>query len=109
MGFKTNGRRTWLEDEDGNEVASLNHPQMVARVVNFLSIEVDDELKGQGIGDKMMQLVADKLRKDGFKAVLSCPYSIQWFDEHPEYQDVLENPALEAAKALKYAAMRNDL
>ena len=86
MKFKSNEAKTWLEDENGKQVAVLDHPEVRPGVVNLVHTEVDPS-------------VADSLREKGLKAELSCSYSIKWFAKHPEYADVLADPDKEKQKA----------
>ena len=79
MEFKSNEAKTWLEDENGKQVAVLDHPEVRPGVVNLVHTEVDPSLGGQGIAGKITQAVADSLREKGLKAELSCSYSIKWF------------------------------
>ena len=79
MEFKANEAKTWLEDENGKQVAVLDHPEVRPGVVNLVHTEVDPSLGGQGIAGKITQAVADSLREKGLKAELSCSYSIKWF------------------------------
>ena len=99
MEFKSDKNRTWLEDENGRQIALLDHPEVRPGVVNLAHTEVDPSLGGQGIAGKITQTVADSLRDQGLKAELSCSYSIKWFAKHPEYADVLADPELEKQKA----------
>ena len=99
MEFKSNMTKTWLEDENGKQVAVLDHPEVRPGVVNLVHTEVDPSLGGQGIAGKITQFVADSLRENGLKAELSCSYSIKWFAKHPEDADVLEDPESEKQKA----------
>ena len=99
MEFKANEAKTWLEDENGKQVAVLDHPEVRPGVVNLVHTEVDPSLGGQGIAGKITQAVADSLREKGLKAELSCSYSIKWFAKHQEYADVLADPDTEKQKA----------
>ena len=99
MEFKSDKNRTWLEDENGRQIALLDHPEVRPGVVNLMHTEVAPSLGGQGIAGKITQAVADDLREKGLKAELSCSYSIKWFSKHPEYADVLADPELEKQKA----------
>ena len=99
MEFKSDKNRTWLEDENGRQIALLDHPEVRPGVVNLMHTEVDPSLGGQGIAGKITQAGVDDLREKGLKAELSCSYSIKWFSKHPEYADVLADPELEKQKA----------
>ena len=80
MEFKSDKNRTWLEDENGRQIALLDHPEVRPGVVNLAHTEVDPSLGGQGIAGKIT-------------------HSIKWFAKHPEYADVLADPELEKQKA----------
>ena len=97
--FRTDGERTWLEDETGRQIALLEHPQVRPGVVNLAHTEVDPSFGGQGIAGRITETVAKQLRAGGTKAELSCSYSIKWFAQHPEYADVLADPEEEVRKA----------
>ncbi len=89
MIYKTDDSRSWLEDEEGEEVAVLEHPEIRRGVVNIRYIYVDTSLTGQDISGKMMKLLAERLKKKKKRAELSCSYAILWFAEHPEYDDIV--------------------
>ena len=89
MILKTDESRSWLEDESGEEVAVLEHPEIRRGVVNIRHTYVDDNLTGQGVAGKMMKILAEQLKKKNMKAELSCSYAIRWFAEHPEYDDIV--------------------
>ena len=99
MEFKSNDKKMWLEDENGKVVALLDYPEVAPGVVNFAHTEVDPSLGGQGIAGKITEAAAERLRREGLKAELSCSYSIKWFSKHPEYADVLADPDMEKQKA----------
>lgn len=99
MEFKSDIARTWLEDDNGKQIALLDHPEVRPGVVNIVHTEVDPSLGGQGIAGKITQAVAEELRKKGLKAELTCSYAIRWFAKHPEYADVLADPDKEKQKA----------
>ena len=37
-----------------------------------------------------MEEAAAQLRRDHKKAILTCSYAVQWFEKHPEYDDVVQ-------------------
>ena len=99
MEFKSDKARTWLEDDNGKQIALLDHPEVRPGVVNIVHTEVDPSLGGQGIAGKITQAVAEELREKGLKAELTCSYAIRWFAKHPEYAGVLADPDKEKQKA----------
>lgn len=103
MNFQFDTGKTWLEDENGKQIAVLEHPEVRPGVVCLVHTEVAPSLGGQGIAGKITKAVADNLRAEGTKAELSCSYSIRWFSQHPEYEDVLADPEAEKKKAEQLA------
>ena len=94
-----------MEDENGNRIAVLEHPEPKPGIVSFAHTEVDPSMSGKGLAGKLTEYVANKLREDGHKAELSCSYAIKWFQKHPEYADVLADPEAEAEKAMNLGGL----
>ncbi|MBR0031745.1 MAG: N-acetyltransferase [Treponema sp.] len=99
MNYKSENNKTWIEDENGKQIAILEYPEVKPGLVNLTHTEVAPEMNGQGLAGKITEYVANELRKHGIKAELTCSYSIRWFAKHPEYMDILNNPEEEAKKA----------
>jgi len=66
---------TWFTSKDGKMV--INHT------------EVMDELKGQGIGKKLVLSGIDFARENSLKIIPVCSYAKHFIERNPEYQDVL--------------------
>jgi predicted GNAT family acetyltransferase len=52
---------------------------------------VDESLRGQGIASELMLLAYETIKKQKKQIVAKCPYAIDWFKKHPEYQDIVIN------------------
>lgn len=89
MNFQHEDNRIFLLDEEGKVIAEVTFPALKDDVVNIESTFVDSSLRGQGIASKLMMELAKKLRAENKKALISCPYAVQWFDRHEEYKDVV--------------------
>ena len=92
MVFKSDKMKTWLEDENGKQIAVLDHPEVRPGVVNLAHTEVDPSLGGQGIAGKLMNELVKDLAETDRKAVLTCSYAVDWFERHEEYRDLLAKP-----------------
>lgn len=90
MEFKHEENRIYLENENGKCIAEVTFPKVSENKVNVNHTFVDSTLRGQGVADKLLNALAQKLRKDNNKAVASCSYAIDWFEKHPEFKDVCE-------------------
>lgn len=73
----------------GKTVAEVLFPDTAPGVADIRHTFVDESLRGQGIAGQLMEAVAAQLRREHKRAVLTCPYAIRWFREHPEYGDIL--------------------
>ena len=50
---------------------------------------MDESLRGQGIGAELLEKFVVRMRDENKKAVLTCPFAVKWFDEHPENGDLV--------------------
>lgn len=82
---------TIVYKEDGKVLAEVAFPPIGIGTVDICKTHVDESLRGQGMAAKLMEQTACELRKTNRKAVATCSYAIKWFDEHPDYTDVLED------------------
>ena len=99
MTYKSENNKTWIEDDNGRQIAILEYPEVKPGLVNLVHTEVAPEMNGQGLAGKITEYVANELRKQGIKAELTCSYAIRWFAKHLEYADVLADPDKEKQKA----------
>ncbi len=90
MNFITDNDRIYLKDESGELLAEVTYPTVTDNVVNIDHTFVDSSLSGKGIAAQLIEALALKLRKDEKKAVLTCSYAVKWFENHPEFHDVLK-------------------
>ncbi len=70
-------RRLPLSGE-GGDLAEINH--------TF----VDPSLRGQGVAGQLVQAAAEALKEENCKIYPTCSYARRWFEEHPEYGELLE-------------------
>ena len=103
MTYKSENNKTWIEDDNGKQIAILEYPEVKPGLVNIVHTEVVPEMNGQGLAGKITEYVAKELRKQGIKAELTCSYSIKWFSKHSEYNDILSDPEAEAKKTVQLA------
>lgn len=84
MDFSYESDRIYLENEDGKVIAEISFPMTVSGVVNVNHTFVDSSLRGQGIADKLMIALTNRLEEKGLKASCSCSYAKSWTAKHPE-------------------------
>lgn len=84
MDFKIEKDRIYATDPSGNIIAEVTFPTKDG-VSTIYHTFVDDSLRGQGIAGKLVKLAADKILAEGNKIEATCPYAVEWFQQHPEY------------------------
>lgn len=88
MDLKYENSRIYMENEQGETIAEVTFPEVSQNKVNVNHTYVDRSLRGQGIADKLLKALAEDLKRNNKKAVATCSYAIDWFEKHPEFDDV---------------------
>lgn len=71
------------------KVAGFAVYERVDGLIAFLHTEVDDAFSGRGIGSQIVQQSLDDVRRKELTVRPVCPFYKAFFDEHPEYADLL--------------------
>ena len=80
------GAFVWLQD--GEKLASMTYSVAGSRVI-IDHTDVDDRLRGQGAGKKLVKAAVEWARRENVKLMPLCPFARSVFDKTPEYSDVL--------------------
>ena len=59
----------------------------------FTHTEVDSEFEGRGLGSRLAKGALDDTRARGLRATIKCPFIGDYVRRHPEYADLLQDPA----------------
>lgn len=89
MNFNYEQNKIFASDEEGHCIAKITFPEVHKGVVDINHTFVDVSLRGQGIASKLVEAAYFEIKKQGLKATVSCPYVVDWFEKHSEYQDIL--------------------
>ncbi|MDE6696485.1 MAG: N-acetyltransferase [Muribaculaceae bacterium] len=92
MDFITEKDRIYATDASGNVIAEVTFPTKDG-VSTIDHTFVDPSLRGEGIAGKLVKLAADKILSEGNKIAATCPYAVEWFKKHPEYNPICSGPA----------------
>ena len=90
MNFTYNPNQIALFHSDNNLLAEVTFPEVDQNTVDINHTFVDESLRGQGVAGQLIEAVAEQLRSQGKKAILTCSYAIKWFEKHPEYNDLVK-------------------
>lgn len=88
MKFKYETNRIYLENDSKECIAEVTFPSISENEVNINHTYVDKSLRGQGVADKLLTALVHDLKKTNIKAVATCSYAVDWFENHPEHKDV---------------------
>jgi uncharacterized protein len=75
-------------DENGEWIAELTYFKTDG-VMTIDHTEIDEKLRGEGIGQDMVKAAVDYARANGLKIKAACPYAQKVLDRTPEFQDVI--------------------
>lgn len=76
-------------EEDGEWTAEMTYKKSGADTIIIDHTEVDESLRGKGVGERLVKAGVEYARKNNLKIVAQCPFTAKVIDETPEFQDVL--------------------
>ena len=75
-------------DEDGEWIAELTY-LLGNGIMTIDHTEIDEKLRGEGIGQDMVKAAVEYARAHGLKIRAVCPYAKKVIERTPEFHDVL--------------------
>ncbi len=82
------GQNRYIFEKDGEEVGLIDYAMRGSSIVLTHS-EIDPQLRGNGLGDQMVQEVLEEIRTDtDYTIVAECPFVADWLERHPEYLEL---------------------
>lgn len=76
-------------EEDGEWIAEMTYLKNDSNLT-IEHTEIDEKLRGQGIGKELVKAAVDHARESSLKIKAACPYAKKVIDRTPEYKDILE-------------------
>ncbi len=73
---------------EGNEIGEMTYVFVNENKIDINHTLIDNDFRGKDLGLKLIKASVDFMRKQGLKAIPSCPYVAKIFDETSEYDDV---------------------
>jgi uncharacterized protein len=87
--FKTDKKGSFYYEIDGKKLAEMFYVLAGEKKMIIDHTEVDESLKGQGIGRKLQAELVDYVRANDMKVIPLCPFANANFQKTKEWQDVL--------------------
>jgi len=78
----------YVNDAQGNLIAEVVFVPTGEHLAIIDHTDVDESLKGQGVGKQLVAKVVEKMRKENRKIIPLCPFAKHEFDTTPEYKDI---------------------
>lgn len=76
-------------EEDGEWIAEMTYFRSSPGVITIDHTEVDETLRGEGIGEDLVRTAVEYARANNLKIRPVCPYTKKVIDATPEFQDVV--------------------
>ena len=76
-------------EENGEWIAEMTYFRAAPDVITIDHTEVDEKLRGEGIGEDLVKAGVEYARANNLKIRPVCPYTRKVIDATPEFQDVL--------------------
>ena len=76
-------------ETDNIKLAEMTYSIASPSLIIIDHTDVDDSLKGQGIGRKLLLKIIEKARNQNLKIIPLCPFAKSVFDKEESLQDVL--------------------
>lgn len=86
--IERDARGAFLIKIDGKRVAELTYEFVGPTRFNIDHTQVDESLRGQKIGDKLLLEAVKFAREKGLEIVATCPFALKKLQENPDYADV---------------------
>jgi predicted GNAT family acetyltransferase len=82
-------RGSFYLEVDGKKLATMDYVMANEGKLIIEHTGVDDSLKGQGIGKKLLEKLVDYTRDNQIKVVPLCSFAVAVLNKTTEWQDVL--------------------
>ena len=83
-------RGAFFLEHDGKRLAEMTYSRANQALVIIDSTYVDAELKGQGVGRKLLDAAVAWARETRTRIVATCPFASAQFAKDPSIRDVLD-------------------
>ena len=82
MQFIKEKNRIYATNIDNETIAEVTFYEIENGVYNIDHTFVDDSLRGQGIGSRLVKEAVDTIKEKGAKVEATCPFASKWMEEN---------------------------
>lgn len=76
--------------EDNQEAGRLTYQWNDSKTMTLVSTVANPELKGLGVGKKLVMAAVEFARANDIKFIVQCPFAKTVFERNPDIRDVLK-------------------
>jgi len=88
--FQLNAHQYRFEFHVNGDAATLDYEHADDKVLDLKATEVPEELRGQGVGGRLVQETLDWARDYHYHVIPTCPFVKGYIEKHPEYGDLVD-------------------
>lgn len=85
---KGNGK-FYIGEHENSPIAEITFKVKDAGTIIVDHTYVSDELRGQGIAGKLVDVIVSYAREENLKIVPLCPYVLVKMEKNPDYHDLI--------------------
>jgi uncharacterized protein len=86
--IELSGRGAFIVKGDGRRLAEMTYSKAGDTAIIIDHTEVDESLRGQKVGDKLLAAAVDHARAKGLKIFATCPFALRKLKANAKYADV---------------------
>lgn len=83
------GKGSFFMDKEAKRLAEMIYVMAGPQKMIIEHTEVDESLKGQGVGAKLLEALVSYVREKGVKVIPLCPFAKATFKKRADLRDVL--------------------
>ncbi|EMB0764202.1 N-acetyltransferase [Escherichia coli] len=88
MEIREGHNKFYINDKQGKQIAEIVFVPTGENLAIIEHTDVDESLKGQGIGKQLVAKVVEKMRREKQKIIPLFPFAKHEFDKTREYDDI---------------------
>ncbi len=82
MEFINEKNRIYAKNEQNKTLAEVTFYEIKDGIYNIDHTFVDETLRGEGIGSKLVEEAVKQIRKNGGEVEATCPFAKKWLEEN---------------------------
>lgn len=88
--MESGNKGSFYLEKEGKKLALMTYVWSGERRIIIDHTEVDEQLKGQGVGKKLIAAAVEFARSESIKILPLCPFAKKVMEKSKEYADVID-------------------